>query len=96
MIRKCILEKDLYLQIEPEDFSEEADSTIHVRERVKGTKLEGNFRRMKGNVAVQNEHTITVVPKSGEQGTLSKCDVAKSGQEKKAKQKKAKRARKDR
>ena len=27
MIRKCFLEKDPQLQIEPEDFSEEADST---------------------------------------------------------------------
>ena len=40
MIRKCFLEKDPQIQIEPIDFSEEADSTILVRERVKGTKLE--------------------------------------------------------
>ena len=46
MIRKCFLEKDRQIQIEPEDFSEEADSTILVRERVKGTKLEGNFKKI--------------------------------------------------
>ena len=38
MIIKCFLEKDPQIQIHPEDFSEEADSTILVRERVKGTK----------------------------------------------------------
>ena len=43
MVRKCILEKDPQLQIEREDFSEEDDSTILVRERVRGSQLEGNF-----------------------------------------------------
>ena len=47
MIRKCFLEKDPQLQIEPEDFSEEAVSTILVRERVKGTKLEETSKRSK-------------------------------------------------
>ena len=65
MIRKCILEEDPKLQIEPEDFSEEADSTILVRERVRGTKLEGNFKKMKGKVTAESEHTITIQPKAG-------------------------------
>ena len=39
LIEKCVLEKDPAINIEPEDFSEEADSTILVRERVRGTKL---------------------------------------------------------
>ena len=79
MIRKCFLEKDPQLQIEPEDFSEEADSTILVRERVKGTKLEGNFKKIKGQVINQSEHTITVLPKVGKKTTYSKRDVAKLG-----------------
>ena len=33
-IEKCILEQDPKIEIEPEDFSDEADSTILVRERV--------------------------------------------------------------
>ena len=37
MIGKCILDKDPRIEIEPDDFSEEADSTILVRERVRGT-----------------------------------------------------------
>ena len=80
MIRKCFLEKDPQLQIEPEDFSEEADSTILVRERVKGTKLEGNFKKIKGQVINQSEHTITVLSKVGKKTTYSKRDVAKLGQ----------------
>ena len=73
---KCILEEDPKLQIEPEDFSEEADSTILVRERVRGTKLEGNFKKMKGRVTAESEHTITVQPKAGKPIPLSKRDVA--------------------
>ena len=46
MIKKCILEKDPQIGIEPEDFSEEADSTILVRERVRGTKLESAFKKV--------------------------------------------------
>ena len=80
MIRKCFLEKDPQLQIEAEDFSEEADSTILVRERVKGTKLEGNFKKIKGQIINQSENTITVLPKSGKETIYSKRDVAKLGQ----------------
>ena len=36
MIEKCILEQDPKIVIEPEDFSDEADSPILVRERVQG------------------------------------------------------------
>ena len=80
MIRKCFSEKDPQLQIEPEDFSEEADSTNLVRERVKGTKLEGNFKKIKGQIINQSENTITVLLKSGKQTIYSKRDVAKLGQ----------------
>ena len=62
MIRKCILGKDPQLQIEPGDCSEEADSTIVVRERVRGTKLEGSFKKMKRKVVNESEHTTTVLP----------------------------------
>ena len=77
MIRKCILEKDPQLQIEPEDFSEAADSIKLLRERVPGTKLEGSFEKMKGNVVNESEHTITVLPKSGKPVMMSKINVAK-------------------
>ena len=54
MIGKCISDKDP--RIEPEDFSEEADSTILVRERVRGTKLEGAFKKVKSNIINETEN----------------------------------------
>ena len=40
MNENCYLEKDPKINLEPEDFSDEADFTILIRERVRGTKLE--------------------------------------------------------
>ena len=76
MIEKCILEQDPQIEIEPEDFSEEADSTILVRERVRGTKLEGAFKKVKRKILGESSHTITVLPKTGHQVIYSKRDVA--------------------
>ena len=79
MIEKCILEKDRKINLEPEDFSDEADSTILIRERVRGTKLEGSFKRVKGKIVGQSGHTITVLPKGQKGETVySKRDVAKT------------------
>ena len=80
MIRKCILEKEAQLQIEPEDLSDKADSTKLVRARVRGTKLAGNFKKMKGKVIDQSEHTMSVWPKPGKQIIVSKRDVAKTNE----------------
>ena len=79
MIEKCILEQDPQIEIEPEDFSEEADSTILVRERVRGTKLECTFKKVKGKIAMESSHTVTVLPKVGHQVVYSKRDVASGG-----------------
>ena len=67
MIEKCILEKDPQVEIEPEDFSEEADSTILVRHLVRGTRLEGAFKKVKGKFVGESSPTITVLPKAGHQ-----------------------------
>ena len=61
LIGKCILDKDPRIEIEPEDFSEEADSTILVRERVRGTKLEGAFKKVKGNIINETENTLRIL-----------------------------------
>ena len=61
---------------EMEDFSEEADSTILVRERVRGTKLEGAFKKVKGQIVGESLHTITIFPKTGKQVVYSKRDMA--------------------
>ena len=78
MIEKCILDQDPQIDIEPEDFSEEADSTILVRERVRGTKLEGAFKKVKGQFVGESTHTVTILPKTGRQFVYSKRDVAAS------------------
>ena len=88
MIEKCILDKDPRIDIEPEDFSEEADSTILVRERVRGTKLEGAFKKVKGNIVEESQSTLKILPKTGKSFILSKRDVAKTPDKEKAPQKK--------
>ena len=75
MVEKCLLERDPLIEIEPDYFSE-ADSTILVRERMRGTKLEGAFKKVKGAIVGQSEHTISILPKTGKKVTCSKRDVA--------------------
>ena len=93
LIEKCILEKDPAIEIEPEDFSEEGDSTIFVRERVRGSKLESAFKKVRGQIVRQSENTVTVVPNTNNKEVIySKRDVASSSKtnskDKKPKQKK--------
>ena len=76
MIGRCFLEKDPNINIELEDFSEEADSTILVVERVHGTKLEGAFKKVKGQVTGQTEKIITVLSKRGKPAFYSERHVA--------------------
>ena len=79
MIENCISEQDPKTKIEHEDFSDEADSTILVRERVRGTKLEGAFKKVRGKVVNQSGHTLIILPKRSKSTTMhSKKDVAHS------------------
>ena len=48
-----------------------------MRERVRDTKLEGAFRKVKGNIVKESENTLELLPKTGKSSTLSKRDVAK-------------------
>ena len=70
MIEKCNLEQDPKIEIEPEDFSEQADSTTLVRERVRGTKLERAFKMLRGKVVNESGQTITVLPKGSKSTTV--------------------------
>ena len=93
LVEKCISEKDPAIEIEPEDFSEEADSTIFVRDRVRGSKLESAFTKVRGQIVRQSENTVTVVPNAiNKEVIYSKRDVASSSgtnsKDKKPKQKK--------
>ena len=87
MIEKCILDKDPRIDIEPEDFSEEADSIL-VRERVRGTKLEGAFKKVKGNIVDESQNTLKILLKTGKSFIVSKRDVAKMSDKEKTPQKK--------
>ena len=73
------LEIDPKIEIEHEDFSDEVDSTILIRERVRGTMLEGACKRVKGKVVGQSEQTITVLTRGNKSETVySERDVAKT------------------
>ena len=78
MIEKCISDQDPRIEIEPEDVYEEADSTILVRERIRGTKLEGAFKKVKCQIVGESTHTITILPNTGRQVVYSNRDVATS------------------
>ena len=56
MIEKCILDQDPRIEIELEDFSGEADSTILVRKRVRRTILESASKKVKGQIVGESPY----------------------------------------
>ena len=67
------------IQLSDTDFESGQDSTIMVRERTRGTKLEGVYKKKKGVLLEQSNHTITFSPAGRNQPTIiSKRDVAKN------------------
>ena len=73
---KSCLETDNTLQLSPEDFPKDDDSTILMRNKTRNTKLEGQFAKKKGQIVSESEHTITMATPRGRQ-VISKRDVAK-------------------
>ena len=61
---KNVSENDPKVEFTQSDFEEEVDSTILVRERTKGPKLEGQYKRKAGKVIEESPHTITFLPKN--------------------------------
>ena len=58
------------------DFDCGPDSTNFVRERARGSKLEGVFKKRKGILLEQSEHTITFLPGGCQHATtISKLDL---------------------
>ena len=57
-----ISEQDPDLQFDNSDFQDELDSTVLVRERVRGTKLQGAFDKKTGRKIKESAHTITLLP----------------------------------
>ena len=81
-----ISEQDPQLELNASDFQDELDSTVLVRERSRGSKLEQSFSKKTGKVIQETAHTITIVPEtSGAPKTLSKRDVAVATTEQKQK-----------
>ena len=79
---KNVSETEPKVTFNPSDFEEEIDSIL-VRERTKGSKLEGQYKKKAGKVIKETEHTITFLPKkSKKEVILSKKDVAKDTAEK--------------
>ena len=57
------------------DFESGQDSAILVRERTQGTKLEGAYKKRKGTLLEQSNHTITFLPAGSNKATvISKRD----------------------
>ena len=71
MVNEFISERDPNLQIEEEDFSPDVDTTVLIRERTRGSKLEGTFAKRKAKIVSESKHTITILPNKGKMVTLS-------------------------
>ena len=87
IIKKFISEADPKIDLRSTDFSEEMDSTILVRERVRVSKVDGLFKRKNGVITAETGHTISIL---SDKKTIvySKRDVAveKTKQKKRPKQ----------
>ena len=71
-----VLDNDNTFQLEMSDFPGEQDSEILVRERARGTKLDGLHKKKKGVIIGETDHTITISDKKRQPTTHSKRDVA--------------------
>ena len=72
------------LEIRPSVFQDKLDSSILVRERARGSKLEGTFKKKSGKVVSESAHTITMIlEKSNAPKVYSKRDVAAATDEQK-------------
>ena len=76
--KRNVLASTSNLQLPYEDIESGQDSTILVRERTRGTKLEAAYAKKRGSILKQSEHTVTFLP-AGQKAAkvLSKRDVAK-------------------
>ena len=76
---KDVSEQEPGFNFEKSDFEEEVDSTILVRERVRGSKLEPVFQTKRGRILDESEHNLTFLPEGKKKPTKwSKRDIAKS------------------
>ena len=79
-----ISEQDPNLDFSPSDFQDGLDSSILVRERerARGSKLEGTFKKQSGKVVSESAHTLTMIPEiANTPKVYSKRDVAAATEE---------------
>ena len=65
MLNSCNLDEDTKLQITSSDCSPDGDSTIRMREKTRGSKLEATFKRMKAKIVDESRNRITILPETG-------------------------------
>ena len=74
---KGVLEQESKVNFSTSDFEEEIDSTVLVRERTRGSKLEPTFTKKRGRIPEESDHTISFLPRGKKKDTkLVKRDVA--------------------
>ena len=94
----AISEQDPNLEYEQSDFQDDLGATMLVRERARGSKLQGTFDKSAGQKIKETAHTVTMLPESsGRPKIYSKRDIAIASKEQKesfgrAKSEKRKRA----
>ena len=74
----ALADNDKDFELEMSDFPQNQDSEIIVRERARGSKLEEVYKRKKGRITGETQHTLTMKEdgKSTAQ-TFSKREIAK-------------------
>ena len=72
------------LEFDPTDFQEELYSTALVRERTRGSKLEGTFEKKTGKMMKESAHTLTMITEaSNTPEVYSRRDMAAATKEEK-------------
>ena len=81
---KQVFSDNQEVNINNDDFESGQDSAIVVRERARGTKLEGLYKKRKGVQLENSKHTITFLPAGRTQSTIiSKRDIGQNASENK-------------
>ena len=76
MINRILSENDPKLVLEEDDFSPDVDSTVLIRERTRGSKLEETFKKKTAQPIRESDHTVTILPSRGSPVVLSQRDIA--------------------
>ena len=80
----AISERDPNLEFEQSDFQDDLDSTVLVRERARGSKLQGTFDKRAGRKIKETALTVAMLPESsGRPKIYAKRDIAIASKEQK-------------